>query len=33
MHASKQFKLKHWIGEAIQQQKFSEQHRHEDWVK
>ena len=33
IHASKQFKLKHWKDEGIQQQNFSEQHRHENWLK
>ena len=33
MHASKQFKLKQWKDEGLQQQNFSEQRRHENWFK
>ena len=33
IHASKQFKPKHWKDEGIQQQTFSEQHRYENWFK
>ena len=33
IYASKQFKLKHWKDEDIQQQTFSEQHRYENWFK
>ena len=32
IHASKQFKLKYWKDEGIQQQNISEQHRHEKLV-
>ena len=32
IHASKQFKLKYWEDEGIQQQNISEQHRHEKLV-
>ena len=33
IHASKQFKLKHWTYKGIQQQNYNEQHRHENWFK
>ena len=33
IHASKQFKFKHGKDKRIQQQNFSEQHRHENWFK
>ena len=33
IHASKRFKLKHGKNGRIQQQNFSEQHRHENWFK
>ena len=33
IYASQQFKLSHWKKGRIQQQNFSEQHRHENWLK
>ena len=33
IHASKRFKLKRGKYERIQQQNFSEHHRHENWFK
>ena len=33
MHPFKRFKFKHGKDERIQQQNFSEQHRHENWFK
>ena len=33
IYASKGFKLKHRKDEKIQQQNFSEQHKHENWLK
>ena len=33
IHPSMQFKLRHWKKGRIQQQNFSEQHRHENWLK
>ena len=33
IHASKQFKLKHWEDDGIKQQNFSEQRRYENWFK
>ena len=33
IHVSKRFKLKHRENKRIQQQNFSEQHRHENWFK